>query len=65
MAEQITKEAEENLLFEVRHALLTLKTDMAQAVIAKAKAELESTKDRTTEAALKGVFNKGVRELHN
>jgi len=65
MAQQITKEAEDNLLFDSRHALLTLKTDMAEAVIAKAKAELESAKDRSTESALKGVFNKGVRELHN
>lgn len=65
LAQQITKEAEENLVFEVRHALSVLKTNMADAVVAQAKAQLEASKDRATEAALRNVFNKGVSELHN
>lgn len=65
LAQQITKEAEENLVFEVRHALSVLKTNMADAVVNQAKAQLESSKDRATEATLKSVFNKGVSELHN
>jgi len=65
LAQQITKEAEDNLVYEVRHALSTLKTNMADAVVALAKVQLETSKDRATESALKSVFNKGVSELHN
>jgi F0F1-type ATP synthase membrane subunit b/b' len=65
LSEQITKEAEENLVSEVRHALLSLKSDMADAVIASARAQLDESEDRAAEASLKSVFNKGVSELHN
>lgn len=65
LAQQITKEAEENLVSEVRHALQTLKSDMANAIVSAAKSQIEASKDRATEAGLKNVFNKGVSEVHN
>ena len=65
LSAQITKEAEDNLVSEVRHAVLTLKNDMAQAVVASARSQLDASKDRAVEAGLKTVFNKGVSELHN
>jgi F0F1-type ATP synthase membrane subunit b/b' len=65
LAQQITKEAEENLVTEVRHALLSLKSDMADAIIARARSCLDSNKDKAAESGLKSVFNQGVSELRN
>lgn len=66
MAQQITKEAEENLVTEVRHALMSLKSDMADAIIASARVQLESGKESVAaQSNLKTVFNKGASELRN
>lgn len=65
LALQITKEAEENLVAEVRRALFSLKSDMADAVIAAAQHQLEKTSGTSADDSLKQVFTRDVSELRN
>lgn len=65
LSAQIAKEAEENLVAEVRRALFSLKSDMADAIIASARSQLEKTTDENANDALKQVFKAGVTELRN
>jgi F-type H+-transporting ATPase subunit b len=65
LAKQVAKEAEDNLAADVRRALFSLKSEMADAIVASARRQLETSSDVKSQEALKNVFTKGVTELSN
>lgn len=65
LAVQIAKEAEDNLASEVRRALLSLKSEMAEAIISATRVQIQDSGNLTAEADLKKVFIRDVSELKN
>jgi F-type H+-transporting ATPase subunit b len=65
LAAQIAKEAEDNLASEVRRALFSLKSDMADAIIGLARRQLETSGDAKANEGLSKVFAQGVSDIRN
>ena len=65
LAEQIAREAEDNLASEVRRALLSLKSEMADAIIALARTQLEKSTDAGADLELRNLFTQGINDLRN
>lgn len=65
LASQIAKEAEDNLASEVRRALFSLKSDMADAIVASARRQLEDSADAKTNEGLRSAFTQGVSDVRN